>query len=121
MKSRVKTHPDEYELMDAEKVLLNPLNQSTSKQQYSFPKADRFLRCKTQNEDYHFYNIPSTRSRQGTTIGKSQRDSHSSLKNPSPPPLFYSYAQEGEFAYSIIFKNSRRKGYGFGLGRNVAS
>ena len=30
---------DENELMDAERILINPLNRSSSKQQYSFSKA----------------------------------------------------------------------------------
>ncbi len=37
MPTRTKSIEDE--LMDAERVLINPLNQSRSKQQYTFPKA----------------------------------------------------------------------------------
>ena len=54
MSSRnLQMHPEE--LMDAERILINPLNHSISKQQYSFPKADRWTRCKTQTDSYKFY------------------------------------------------------------------
>ena len=49
MTSRKRSQPSALELMDAERVLINPLNHSLSKQQYSFSKAERFERCKTQN------------------------------------------------------------------------
>ena len=39
MSSRGKLRPFQDELMDAERVLVNPLNSSTSKQQFSFPRA----------------------------------------------------------------------------------
>jgi hypothetical protein len=69
MSSR-KTLPHTDDLLDAERVLINPLNHSSSKQQYSFSKAQRFERCYTQNDSYHFYDLPSTRSRLATTIGR---------------------------------------------------
>ena len=61
-------------LLDAERVLINPLNRSPSKQQYSFARAQRFDRCYTQNDAYRFYDLPSTRSRIATSIGKQSRD-----------------------------------------------
>ena len=119
MNSRKKSQPPSLELMDAERVLINPLNHSLSKQQYTFSKAQRFERCKTQNEDYHYYDLPSTRLRQATTIGKSERDNYSSKNTLSPSPVMYNYAKDGEFAFSVNFKRSKSKGFGFGLGRDV--
>jgi hypothetical protein len=59
--------------MDAERILINPLNHSLSKQQYSFPKAQRWTRCKTETDNYKFYPLPTTKSKITTTIGSSQR------------------------------------------------
>lgn len=82
--------------MDAERVLINPLNQSRSKQQYSFSKAERWVRCRTQIDNYRFYDVPSTKSRIATTIGTSKRDLKITQK-AIPAPGQYSYVGDGEF------------------------
>ena len=45
------------------------LNTSTTKQAYSFGKAIRFNANKKADFNYHFYNVPSFKSRRFTTLG----------------------------------------------------
>lgn len=82
------------DLMDAERILINPLNHSTAKQQYSFSRAERWHRCKTQHDNYKFYELPTTKSKIATTIGNSKRNVlHDSEKQPAPNQ--YQYALDG--------------------------
>lgn len=104
--------------MDAERILINPLNHSTSKQQYSFPKAERWSRCKTHNDNYKFYELPTTKSKIAPTIGTAKRQSLS-RQGANPSPNQYSYVVEGEFGNPALSKRSSTKGIGFGLGRGV--
>ena len=75
------------ELLSAEQVLINPLNRSTSKQQYSFPKANRFATSKTDHSDDHFYDMPSTKSRIASSIGKERRTTFDNKNGFPLPPI----------------------------------
>lgn len=113
-----KTLVSEEDLMDAERILINPLNHSKSKQQYSFPKAERWTRCKTHNDNYKFYELPTTKSKVAPTIGTAKRQSL--LKQtPNPSPSQYSYVVDGEFGSPALSKRPSSKGLSFGLGRSV--
>jgi hypothetical protein len=96
-------------------VLINPLNHSTAKQQYSFPKAQRWERVKTQQDHYRFYELPGTKSQIAATIGSGARTAFSK-QSLAPPPNHYSYNLEGEFGFS---QRKSSKGFNFGLGRSV--
>lgn len=111
-----KTLVSEADLMDAERILINPLNQSTSKQQYSFPKAERWSRCKTHNDSYKFYELPTTKSKIASSIGTAKRASLS-RQVLVPSPNQYTYVVDGEFGNPLTKKSS--KGLSFGLGRSV--
>ncbi len=75
----------------------NPLNNSTSKQQFSFNKTHRFKdRLKTEGAD-RYYDIPSTRAKVAFSFGKLDRcpDNKFVQGRHSPPPG--SYRVEGDF------------------------
>jgi hypothetical protein len=106
------------ELLDAEQVLINPLNRSTSKQQYSFPKANRFGSSKTEHSEDHFYDIPSTKSRIASSMGREQRSTFDNKNSFLPGPNNYSYRMDGEFGSGGLQKQNKRGCY-FALGRDV--
>lgn len=54
--------------MTGEEIATHQQNHSTAKQQFSFPKAQRF-HCKTELSDYTFYALPSTKTKIGALIG----------------------------------------------------
>lgn len=92
-------------------MLINPLNRSPSKQQFSFPRASRWPRPSTQNSNHPFYNIPSTKSRIASSIGSSKRTTFNSRAD-SPAPSAYSVGRG-------LAEEGRGKGCQFGLGREV--
>ena len=52
----------------------NPLNNSTSKQQFSFSTIERFKnRVKTEGADV-FYEVPSTKDKKTFSFGRFKRD-----------------------------------------------
>jgi len=94
-RSRIKFMMNTEELLSAEQVLINPLNRSTSKQQYSFPKANRFATSKTDHSDDHFYDMPSTKSRIASSIGKERRTTFDNKNGFLPAPNNYTYRVDG--------------------------
>lgn len=66
----------------------NPLNASTSKHQYSIPKAERFKIAKYEML-YRYYDLPSTNSRKAPSFGVSDRSSLFAGDKSIPPPTKY--------------------------------
>lgn len=119
MSSQKKLVPDD-ELMDAERILINPLNLSRSKQQYSFPRAERWQRSKTQQDNYHFYEVPTTQSKVSATIGTGKR-TNLTKNDKMPAPNQYNYTIEGQFGSTDQRSGQKSsKGFIFGLGRDVS-
>ncbi len=98
-----------------QEILVNPLNNSKSKFQYSFNRAERFNHNKTEMSDYKYYQLPNTRTTKTTTFGNSCRKTIYE-KNSSLSPNLYIYAVDGEFSAK---NNNKNKGVVFGSGRNV--
>ncbi len=71
----------------------SPTNTSRSKQRFSFPKSPRFGAPAGRNPCDAFYNLPSTRSRRGTSFGYGGRGDLAQ-RNCSPPPTAYSMRSE---------------------------
>ena len=68
----------------------NPLNNSKSKAQYSFNKAERFPRAKHHSTaNIQFYNLPSQTSKRNTTFGYGRRSSTISGDLTFPSPTKY--------------------------------
>lgn len=96
-------------------MLAHSQNNSTAKQQFSFPKAQRFS-CKTELSEYTFYPVPSTKTRISAVIGSQKRTLFGQKTSEVPAPDQYSYSLEGEFQP----RGKRKlKGYYFGCGRSV--
>lgn len=68
---KIKLPIESDEGLSGEQVVKNSLNNSTSKQQFSFPKALRFIHNKTLQDTREYYDPPSTRSTKAATIGQS--------------------------------------------------
>jgi hypothetical protein len=101
--------------MTAEQTAIHPQNNSTAKQQFSFPKAQRF-HCKSELADYTFYALPSTKTKIAARIGSEKRTLFDQRSNESPAPDRYEYTIDGDFQ-SITRK--KPKGYYMALGRSV--
>ena len=87
----------------------NPLNNSTSKQQFSFSKLNRFNnRVRTEGTDT-YYELPDTKDKKTFSFGKE----HHKIKintHVSPPPG--SYEVEGDFERIIRKKEGGKITYG---------
>ena len=97
------------ELLSKRKVIINT---STSKEMYSFSTAKRFQKS-TRDDSPFFYNIPTSISHRGTSIGYGSKISFSS-KNQSPGPGAYNYLKinlKGRYAKSD-FPNSPQSKFG---------
>ena len=85
----------------------SPLNDSISKQQFSFPKSKRFDEKLPPKQNDTFYNLPSTNSNRAPSLGTSNRNTFN-LKSHSPPPTAYD-----------IKGTLDNHGVGFSCGREV--
>ena len=97
------------ELLSKRKVIINT---STSKEMYSFSTAKRFQKS-IRDDSPFFYNIPTSISHRGTSIGYGSKISFSS-KNQSPGPGAYNYLKinlKGRYAKSD-FPNSPQSKFG---------
>jgi hypothetical protein len=103
--------------MTAEQTVVHPQNNSTAKQQFSFPKAQRF-HCKTELNDYTFYALPSTKTKISAHIGQQKRSLFDQRNNDSPAPGRYDYSIDGEFEYR---SRKKVKGCYMALGRSVSN
>ena len=73
------------------KIKKHPINNSKSKQLYSFPKADRF-RYKTENNcSVSFYEIRDgfATQKKGVSFGYGNKTDFAKLSTPTPPPNYY--------------------------------
>jgi hypothetical protein len=116
MTSRVHLSPLNDKGMTGEETATHSQNHSTAKQQFSFPKAQRF-QCKTELSDYTFYALPSTKTKISAHIGNQKRTLFDQRSSDSPAPDRYEYTIDGGFN-SITKKKT--KGYYMALGRSVA-
>lgn len=67
----------------------SPINNSKAKAQYSFSKADRFVKkSHSSATDIRFYDLPSQRSKRFTTFGIGGRD-NLMRKSNTPDPTRY--------------------------------
>ena len=96
MTSRRTLQTSSRDELTAEQVLAHSQNHSTAKQQFSFPKAQRFS-CKTELSDYTFYPAASTRTKISALIGSQKRTLFDQRNSEMPAPDQYSYSVEGEF------------------------
>ena len=70
-------------IAQGESISKSPLNTSTSKQMYSFPKTKRFMNFKSSSCD-HFYNLPDIRSKREAGIGIGPKSDFTKTKNSVP-------------------------------------
>lgn len=94
-----------------EAISNSPLNHSKSKQMFSFGKAERFPKIKSNGYSNNFYNLPEVRMTRFTTLGRGNKyDFTAGAKSKSP--VFYDYKSD----FDQEHPNSPR--YSFGLGRD---
>lgn len=61
-------------IASGEPISRSPINKSTSKQMYSFPKADRFENlAKSSSSSTFYYNLPSVKSNRATSLGRGDK------------------------------------------------
>jgi hypothetical protein len=90
----------------------NPLNNSTSKQQFSFNKGSRFgERIKTEGTD-RYYEVPSTRAKVAFSFGKMIRCELNRFAKGSQSPPPGSYEVEGDLEKMIKKKEGVKLMYG---------
>ena len=85
------------------------IDNSPSKQKYSFPKAERFPKISIYGA-MSFYNLPSVRTKRSTTLGYGSRYNFAPKDSENTPACYnYRYGVESNQPYSPK--------YSFGLGR----
>jgi len=85
----------------------SPINNSTSKQSYSFGKGDRFKKSTLASSAGLMYNIPTALSKRSTSLGVGDRMSFGG-KNRNQPP-FYNIPSD--------FDQKKPHGFSFGISR----
>jgi hypothetical protein len=85
------------------------IDNSPSKQKYSFPKAERFPKISIYGA-MSFYNLPSVRTKRSTTLGYGSRYNFVP-KDSENTPACYNYL------YGVESKQPYSPKYSFGLGR----
>ena len=73
----------------------SPINQSTSKQMFSFGKAERFPKIRNSGVTDNFYNLPEVRMTRFTTLGKGNK-SDFTAGSKGKNPVFYESGIEGK-------------------------
>lgn len=86
------------------------IDNSPSKQKYSFPKAERFPKISIYGA-MSFYNLPSVRTKRSTTLGYGSRYNFVP-KDSENIPACYNYR------YGVESKQPQSPKYSFGLGRD---
>ena len=98
-----------------QQVNAHPANASLSKQLYSFSKAQRFPKAKTEHSEIDYYLPPSTNSHHSVAMPRQKRAfKHTRDSEGVPAPNQYRYNIEGEFG-----KKARLTGGYLALGRSV--
>jgi len=101
-----------YEIPFAEYVNKSPLNHSTAKMMYSFPKTQRFNYGYGKNSSKTFlYNLPDVRDYRGTSIGLGKKSDFTHVDDIHKAP-FYSNKD------GFDVKNSGSPSYTFGISRH---
>ncbi|CAD8122428.1 unnamed protein product [Paramecium sonneborni] len=93
--------------MDRSSINRSPLNTSTSKQMYTFPKAKRWLEVKD-NLCPPIYQLPTTLSKRGAGIGFGKK-TNMTQETITPGPNYYTV------------QKSQEQGWTMGLGREHAN
>ena len=88
-------------------IVNSPTNNSTSKFQFSFPKAKRFQEITSATGK--FYNIPNTFSKRSTSFGYGKKYDFTTEKEKTPDPGAYQQHTDDK---------AKLKGYTFGLSRD---
>ena len=96
-------------------IAQSPLNRSSAKQLFSFPKAPRFRPASTRNAYQpllspscdSYYNLPTTRLQRATNFGYGGR-LDVARRNASPPPNTYALPSD--------FDKGQKKGHVFSFG-----
>ena len=86
------------------------LNDSTTKQAYSFGRAVRFKLNSKKDDNYHFYDLPDLRCNRSTTLGYGKKNTYSKIIGCGSNKL---YAAPSYFDP----KNSNSPRYTFGVSR----
>lgn len=95
-------------------VLKSPLNKSSSKAQFTFPKANRMVVQKPHNKyirhqySDQIYNLPEVANQRATSLGFGKK------VNICPPNR---YPSPDKYEKESIFKKSPHKGKTMGIGR----
>ena len=98
-------------VISGEPICNSPLNHSKSKYMYSFSRAQRFPLINKAYTGSFFYNLPSMKTKRGTSIGYGTKyDFTRDAKSKSP--VFYNFKSDFDQ------KNPSGPRYSFGLGRD---
>ena len=98
-------------VISGEPICNSPLNHSKSKYMYSFSRAQRFPLINKAYTGSFFYNLPSMKTKRGTSIGYGTKyDFTRDAKSKSP--VFYNFKSDFDQ------KNPNGPRYSFGLGRD---
>ncbi|KAL4443097.1 hypothetical protein ABPG74_002164 [Tetrahymena malaccensis] len=88
----------------------SPLNNSKSKQMYSFPKETRFKNNANSQSANVFYDLPSMRMTRSTAIGYGSKYDFTKQNTRTPAPNAYEQKMN-------TIQQAERKGWSFGLSR----
>ena len=105
---KIKLMTSKTEQINPETICNNPINKSTSKMLYSFPKNKRFRR--NNYLDVPFYTLPDIINKRTTTLGVGQKTSFEDTRG-FPSPDKYQVARD--------FETKPKNGFTFGIGRDV--
>lgn len=95
-----------------EVISKSPLNNSSSKMMYSFPKAERFTRLNKIYND-NLYNLPNLKSNRSTSFGYGTKYDFTQTRKPKPP--YY------DIPAIIDAKKPHSPAYTFGISREYYS
>ena len=90
----------------------NPLNTSTAKMQYSFPRGERFASQSRILIDIPFYDIPTMMQKRATTFGLGTK---LTFQDSRTIPASNIYTIASEFSPD----KGKKRGFSFGLSREV--
>ncbi len=90
------------------------LNDSSTKQAYSFGRALRFKKSDKKDYMYHFYNIPEKKSNRGTTLGYGKKCNYSQIigcgsNQLYAAPSYFDPKQHNSPAYSFGVSRPKKR------------
>lgn len=98
-------------VMSGEEIRNSPLNNSISKQRWTFSRAERFPKIKSGGDSYTIYNLPSMKTTRYTTMGRGNK-SDFTKNDKSVTAMFYNTARDFDP------KNVHGPCFSFGEGRD---